>query len=72
MITWLRTFKGTGALVIAIAVVIILLIAYPPYRLFFAISIGIGVVIAGGLQLYYRLVPPKMKKAENKKPLGLE
>jgi len=72
MITWLRTFKGTAALLIALAVVIILLIAYPPYHLFFAISLGIGLVIAGGLQLYYRLVPPRLKEAENKRPLGLE
>jgi hypothetical protein len=72
MFGWLKTFKGTGALVIAVAVVAILLIAYPPYRLFFGVSIGIGVLIAGGLQLYYRLVPPKLKEEENKRPLGLD
>ncbi len=64
--------KGAGALVIAIAVVIILLIAFPPYRLFFIISIGIGVLIAGGLQLWHRLTPAKVDEPENKHPLGLE
>jgi hypothetical protein len=71
MFGWLKTFKGTGALVVAVAVVAILLIAYPPYRLFFGISIGIGVVIAVALQLYHRFVPAKIKE-ENKRPLGLE
>lgn len=64
--------KGAGALIIAVAVVVILLIAFPPYRLFFLISIGIGVVIAGGLQLWHRLMPAKVDESENKRPLGLE
>jgi uncharacterized membrane protein YesL len=72
MFGWLKTFKGTGALIIAVAVVAILLIAYPPYRLFFGISIAIGVVIAIALQLYHRLVPAKIKEEENKTPLGLD
>jgi hypothetical protein len=72
MFGWLRTFKGTGALIVAIAVVAILLIAFPPYRLFFLISIGIGVVIAGGLQLWHRITPAKIEEKENKRPLGLE
>ena len=72
MFGWLKTFKGTGALVIALAVVAILLIAYPPYRLFFGISIGIGVIIAGGLQLYYRLVPAKNEGSRKQKTLRSE
>jgi hypothetical protein len=72
MFGFLKSFKGTGALVVAVAVVAILLIAFPPYRLFFLISIGIGVVIAGGLQLWHRLTPAKVEETENKRPLGLE
>jgi hypothetical protein len=72
MFGFLKSFKGTGALVIAVAVVAILLIAFPPYRWFFLISIGIGVVIAGGLHLWHRLTPAKIDEAENKRPLGLE
>jgi hypothetical protein len=72
MFGFLKSFKGTGALVVAVAVVAILLIAFPPYRLFFLISIGIGMVIAGGLQLWHRLTPAKVDETENKRPLGLE
>lgn len=72
MFGWLKTFKGTGALVAAVAVVVTLLIAFPPYRVFFLISIGIGVIIAVGLQLWYRLTPAKVDETENKRPLGLE
>lgn len=72
MFGWLKTFKGTGALVVAVAVVGILLIAFPPYRVFFLISIGIGVIIAGGLQLWHHLTPAKVEERENKRPLGLE
>jgi hypothetical protein len=67
-----RFLKGAGALIIAIAVVLVLLIAFPAYRLFFLISIGIGVVIAGGLQLWHRLTPAKIDESENKRPLGLD
>jgi apolipoprotein N-acyltransferase len=72
MFGFLKSFKGTGALVIAVAVVALLLIAFPPYRWFFLISIGIGVVIAGGLHLWHRLTPAKIDETENKRPLGLE
>jgi hypothetical protein len=72
MLGYLSTFKGKSALIIAIAVVLILLIAFPPYRLFFAISIGIGVIIAGGLQIWHRMKPAKVDESENKHPLGLE
>jgi hypothetical protein len=72
MFGFLKSFRGTGALVIAVAVVAILLIAFPPYRWFFLISIGIGVVIAGGLHLWHRLTPAKIDETENKRPLGLE
>jgi hypothetical protein len=68
----LKSFKGTGALVVAVAVVVILLIAFQPYRLFFLISIAIGVVIAGALHLWHRLTPAKIDETENKRPLGLE
>jgi len=54
------------------AVVAILLVAFPPYRLFFLISIGIGVVIAGALHFWHRLTPAKIDETENKRPLGLE
>ena len=63
--------KGSAALIVAIAVVVILLIALPAYRLFFLISVLIGIVIAGGLTLWYRLHPLKEEDIEPKRPLGL-
>lgn len=63
--------KGSTGLLVAIAVVAILLIALPAYRLFFLISVLIGIVIAGGLTLWYRLHPLKEEDIEPKRPLGL-
>ena len=63
--------KGSAGLIVAIAVVAVLLIALPPYRLFFLISVLIGIVIAGGLTLWHRLHPIKDEDVENKRPLGL-
>jgi hypothetical protein len=63
--------KGSTALFVAIAVVAILLIALPAYRLFFLISLLIGIVIAGGLTLWHKLHPLKEEDIENKRPLGL-
>jgi hypothetical protein len=63
--------KGSGALFVAIAVVVILLVALPAYRLFFLISVLIGVAIAGGLALWHKFRPLKDEDVENKRPLGL-
>ncbi len=67
----LGIFKGSAGLIIAIAVVAILLIALPAYRLFFLISVLIGIVIAGGLTLWHRWRPVKEDDVHNKRPLGL-
>jgi uncharacterized membrane protein YesL len=63
--------KGTTGLLIAAAVVVLLLVEFPAYRLFFGISVLIGLVIAGGLTWWYRSHPIKDVEVENKKPLGL-
>lgn len=65
-------FKGSAGLIVAIAVVAILLIALPAYRVFFLISVLIGILIAGGLTLWHRLRPLKDEDVENKRPLGLD
>ena len=64
--------KGTAALVTALIVVAFLLIEFPAYRLFFGISVLIGILIAGGLTLWYRFHPIKDAEVENKRPLGLD
>jgi hypothetical protein len=56
---------------IAVAVVAILLIAFPSYRWFFLISVLLGLVIASGLALWHRLHPIEEQDVELKRPLGL-
>jgi hypothetical protein len=63
--------QGSAALVAAVAVVGVLLISLPAYRLFFLISVLIGLVIAGGLTLWHRFHPIREVDVNNKRPLGL-
>jgi hypothetical protein len=63
--------KGSAALSVAVVTVAILLVFFPAYRLFFLISLLIGIVIAGGLTWWHRSHPIEDKDVENKKPLGL-
>jgi hypothetical protein len=49
--------KGRTGLLAAAAIVAVLLVSFPAYRVFFLLSVGIGVVVAGGLYLYHRLRP---------------
>ncbi|HEY7616619.1 MAG TPA: hypothetical protein VH744_07445 [Terriglobales bacterium] len=64
--------KGAGGLIIAVAVVVILLVMLPAYRLFFLISLGIGVVVAVVLFLWHKLRPVREQDVEKKRPLGLD
>lgn len=63
--------KGSAALIVTILMVVVLLVALPAYRLFFLISLLIGIVIAGGLTWRNRSHPIRDKDVENKRPLGL-
>jgi len=63
--------KGTTGLIIAAVIVIVVLIAFPAYRVFFAISVGIGVIVAVVLYLRNKYRPITDKDVENKHPLGL-
>lgn len=64
--------RGTAALVTAAVIVAATLIWMPAYRLFFAISVGLGLVVAGALYLWHRFRPVREKDIENKRPLGLD
>jgi hypothetical protein len=63
--------RGTAALVTAAVIVAATLIWLPAYRLFFAISVGLGLVVAGALYLWHKLRPVRDDDIENKRPLGL-
>ncbi|PYV82054.1 MAG: hypothetical protein DMG93_13260 [Acidobacteria bacterium] len=63
--------KGTTGLIIAAAIIVAVLIAFPAYRVFFAISVGIGVIVAGILYLRNKYRPITDKDVDNKRPLGL-
>lgn len=64
--------KGKLSLIVAVAVVAAVLIFFPAYRLFFAISVGIGIVVAGILYLRNKYLPVKEEEIHNnKRPLGL-
>jgi len=63
--------RGTAALLTAAVIVAVTLIWLPAYRLFFAISVGIGLVVAAALYLWHKLRPVRDDDIENKRPLGL-
>jgi hypothetical protein len=63
--------RGTAALITAALIVAITLIWLPAYRIFLAISIGIGIVVAGGLFLWHKFRPVREDDVNNKRPLGL-
>ena len=64
--------KGTTGLIVAAAIMIAVVIAFPPYRVFFGISVAIGVIVAGILYLRNKYRPISDKDVENKRPLGLD
>jgi asparagine N-glycosylation enzyme membrane subunit Stt3 len=64
--------KGTTGLVVAAVIMIAVLIAFPAYRVFLAISLGIGIVVAVILQLRNKFRPIEEKEVDNKRPLGLD
>jgi dolichol kinase len=65
------SFRGATGLIVAVVVVAIVLIAFPAYRWFFLISVGIGVVVAAILFLWHKLRPIREEDVDNKRPLGL-
>jgi hypothetical protein len=65
------SMRGTTSLLIAVAVVAAVLIFFPAYRVFFGISVLIGIAVAGSLYLRNRFFPIKEDQIDTKRPLGL-
>lgn len=66
------SFKGTAGLILAIGVVVGLLIGFPAYRWFFAISLGIGILVALILFLWHKFRPVRPEDVDDKRPLKLD
>ena len=64
--------KGTTGLVIAAGLMLVVLIAFPAYRVFFATSLGLGLIVAVFLRFRNKYRPVREKDVENKRPLGLD
>ena len=64
--------RGTTGLLIAAVIIVVFLIALPAYRVFFLISLALGIVIAALLYLRNKYFPVGDKEVENKRPLGLD
>lgn len=63
--------KGTTGLIVAAVIMIAVLIAFPAYRIFLAISLGIGIIVALILHLRNKYRPIRDDDVNNKRPLGL-
>jgi apolipoprotein N-acyltransferase len=64
--------KGTTGLIVAAVIMIAVLIAFPAYRVFLAISLGIGIVVALVLHLRNKYRPIREEDVNRKRPLGLD
>ena len=65
-------FKGTLGLIVAVVIVVVLLVAFPAYRWFFLISLGIGLAVWAILHFWNRAHPIEEKDVQDtKRPLGL-
>jgi apolipoprotein N-acyltransferase len=64
--------KGTTGLLVTAIIMIAVLIAFPAYRVFFAISVALGILVAAVLYLRNKYRPITDKDVENKRPLGLD
>jgi hypothetical protein len=66
------SIRGTASLVVALAIVSVVLIFLPAYRFFFAVSVAIGLLVAGILYFWHKYKPVTEDDVEHKRPLGLE
>lgn len=64
--------KGRTGLLIAAAIITAVLVSFPAYRAFFAISVGIGIIVAALLYLRNKYRPIRDEDVETKRPLGLD
>jgi hypothetical protein len=68
----LVSVKGSAAVIVAIGTVMTLLILLPAYRIFFAISLAIAVIVAAVLHFWQKLHPIRPEDFDDKRPLKLQ
>jgi hypothetical protein len=68
----MTSLKGRAALIVAVGTVVALLIFLPAYRIFFAISLGIAIIVAAILYFWHKLRPVRIDDVDNKHPLNLK
>jgi hypothetical protein len=68
----LVSVKGSAALLVAIGTVVALLTLLPAYRVFFAISLGIAVIVAVILYFWHKLRPIRPEDFDDEHPLKLK
>ncbi|MEP6644067.1 MAG: hypothetical protein ABJA69_06200 [Acidobacteriaceae bacterium] len=64
--------KIQTGLIVAGLIVALVLIFLPAYRVFFAVSVGIGLLVWGILYFWHKYNPLKEEDVHGKRPLGLD
>jgi hypothetical protein len=64
--------KTPTGLIVAALIVALVLIFLPAYRVFFGVSVGIGVLVWGILSVWHKYKPLKDEDVHGKRPLGLD
>ena len=64
--------KGSASLVVALGTVVALLVLLPSYRIFFAISLGIAIIVAVILYFWHKFRPVRIDDSDDKRPLKLQ
>ena len=68
----LTSLKGRAALIVALGTVAVLLVMLPAYRIFFAISLGIAIIVAVILYFWHKFHPIRIDDVDNKHLLNLK
>jgi hypothetical protein len=64
--------KTPTGLIVAALIVALVLIFLPAYRVFFGVSVGVGVLVWGILSWWHKYKPLKDEDVHGKRPLGLD
>jgi hypothetical protein len=66
------SLKGRAAIIVAVGTVVVLLILIRASRIFFAICLGIAVIVTAVLYFWHKLRPIRPEDIDDKRPLNLK